>query len=251
VVEVRVAHAIKERLRKLKRRQTFWPVLLIILSQLKNISDAISHWQNIQWVLAHVKKFAMQGNVQIVMFIAGLLWLAVIALWPNKEIRRGKIPHLSYVEQSGGLYDLQKDVIGFFLMVKNDEQRYESIARSLRAKIRLQHHFGEAMNVSGVWMTANNQPRQYTDVMSLGMNESACLLLVIWNNWGESKFYAAGGPMPPALSPDRHLELGEWSLEVLLEGDNNFKDTFTGKLRIVSGPGPSLVRPNPVYAASS
>jgi hypothetical protein len=71
--------------RHLKTKQAIWPVLLIILSQLKNISDAISHWQNIQWVLEHVKKFAMHGNVQLAMFFGGLAWLAVLALWPSSK----------------------------------------------------------------------------------------------------------------------------------------------------------------------
>jgi hypothetical protein len=78
-------------IRALKTKQAIWPALLIVLSQLKNISDVISHWQNIQWIWMHAKTISMKEHVQLAMLAIGLIWLAVIALWPG---RKGQEPAL-------------------------------------------------------------------------------------------------------------------------------------------------------------
>jgi hypothetical protein len=59
-------------LRNLKTKRAIWPILVVIVSQLKNISDLISHWQNLQWVVDHVKKLAVHEGAQLTMLLIGL-----------------------------------------------------------------------------------------------------------------------------------------------------------------------------------
>lgn len=184
--------------------------------------------------LAGLFTFLLSSAGRWLVLLVSIVWIAVAALRRDP----GKKPHLSYTDRSGGLYDLSENLIGFYLIVKNDETRYQSTAHHVKATIRYKHHLGDELMVNGVWMTGNNRPRVYADQASLGMNESQCLLVVIWPNY-EARFYAPGTPIPPQL--DLHLEYGRWEIEIRLKGDN-IKDKYKGILTLVANQGPTLSR---------
>jgi hypothetical protein len=170
---------------------------------------------------------------QWAILLLGLGWIAVTAVRQGES----KKPHFSFTDQSGGLYDLTDNLIGYYLIVKNDETRYQSTAHHVKATVRYKHHLGDKLEVNGVWITRNNTPRVYADQASLGMNESQCLLLTIWPNW-EAKFYAPGTPIPPQVVATRSLEFGKWTVEVKLRGDN-IKARYRGILTLVANQHPT------------
>jgi hypothetical protein len=186
--------------------------------------------------LAGLFAFLLSSAGRWLVLLVSIVWIAMAALGKDS----GKKPHFSYTDQSGGLYDLSDNLVGSYLIVKNDETRYQSTAHHVKATIRYKHHLGDELTVNGVWMTRNNTPRAYADQASLGMNEWQCLLLVIWPNW-ETKFYAPGTPIPPQLDPTRCLEFGRWTVEIKLKGDN-IKNTYKGVLTLVANQGPTLTR---------
>lgn len=151
-----------------------------------------------------------------------------------------KKPHLGYImRESMGLYDLQSNIIGYPIGVKNDELKYQSIAHNLQARISYRHSLGETFTVEGVWVT-NDNPHSFSQKVSLKMDAMAWLLLAIWDN-SRPDFYAPSLPLPPQLIPEHRLEYGEWSIEVNITGDG-IEDRFEGIMIITEARGPILTR---------
>lgn len=149
-----------------------WLALAVFLfNEIPKWHDRIQFWseaiEKSAPYLADLITFLLSSAGRWLVLLLGLTWIGIAALL--KDL--GKKPHLNYTDQSGGLYDLSADRIGFYLIVRNDETRYQSTAHHVRATIRYKHHLGDELMVSGVWMTWNNAPRAYADQVSLGMND--------------------------------------------------------------------------------
>lgn len=127
-------------------------------------------------------------------------------------------PHLSFRQQSGTLHGMPENQLGFYLLFTNDETRYESIARNVRASLTFRHYHGDESAVDGVWLSYPGGQPAFSDQVSLGMNDSAYLPIVIWPSSERSQYHAAGTPFPPQLKEDHRLKLGQWSVEILLKG---------------------------------
>jgi hypothetical protein len=215
-------------------------VLVVLFNEIPSWHEKIQFWSEtiVKYApqLAGLLTFLLSSAGRLSILVVSITWISVSAFRKDQ----GKKPHFSYTDQSGGLYDLSENLIGFYLIVKNDETRYQSTAHHVKATVRYKHHLGDELEVKGVWMTLNNTPRAYADQASLGMNEWQCLLVVIWPNY-EATFYAPGAPIPPQLDPNRRLEYGRWKIKVKLKGDN-IKDTYKGILTLVANQGPSLTR---------
>ena len=215
-------------------------LLFVLLQEIPAADHAIRFWANaiVEYApyLGGICRFLLSAPGQWTIICLSLTWIAIVA-W--RKDRRS--PHFSYQEQSGGLYDLLPNRIGFYLVIKNDETRYQTTAHHINATIRYKHSLGNEMVINGVWMNAHNAPRRFMENASMGMNEAHCLLILIWDSDSPPAFYAPEQPIPPQLNPARYLEFGEWKIEMKLRGDN-FKDTYNGVLTLVPNRAPTLRR---------
>jgi hypothetical protein len=171
-----------------------------------------------------------RSGVETILFFGTILVLIILAFIETRPVVTK--PRMTILPgwRSGGLYDLQANLIGWELPISNTEKRFHTIANNVRAKITFRHALGNRLIADpAVWLVYG-QPRSFADRVSIGMGDTARLLVCVARNDAFGHFIAMS-PWPLQLDANHRLEFGQWQIEIELSGDN-VADSYEGLLTL-------------------
>jgi len=217
-----------------KLKQKWWLWMSIILAGLleerifKTINDYAD--RHIGWI-GPTWSFLMRSRsgIGITIFGGTILVLVILAYIDTRPVTKPRLTVLSDW-RSGGLYDLQDGLIGWELPISNTETRFHTTANNVQAKITFRHTSGNTfISNPAVWLFYAPK-RGFADRVSIGMGETARLLVCVARNDSLERF-AATPPWPFELDAKHLLEFGQWNVQIELSGDN-VKSTYEGTLTL-------------------
>ena len=107
--------------------------------------------------------------------------------------------------------------------MENDESRFQTIAHNVRAAVIFRHPLGDKVKISpALWVLSETSGvgRKLTDCVSIGMRERRSLLILFWHNSRTPISFLSTAKTPLVYEDASRLSLGEWKLDIVLEGDN-------------------------------
>jgi HAMP domain-containing protein len=199
----------------------------------------LSHlaWEGFKWILSasalgiflalvRVVSSWVKGHPNVTQIVATLVGLlVVVTLFICREKARRVRPRLKLTDpRSQGMYDIEPNAIGFTVSVMNDEYRLQTIAHHVRASLIFRHpSLSDKVKISpALWVLdgAIGGGRRLTDSVSIGMGESRSLFILFWHNSKQPISFLTTANTPLSYHDASHLALGEWKLDIVLEGDN-------------------------------
>jgi hypothetical protein len=166
----------------------------------------------------------LYGHPSTILAAAAILGTVVVTtLYVAHENARRLVPILTLGEaRSQGLYDIEPNAIGFTVQVLNDERRFDTVAHNVRASLIFRHSLGDVVKISpALWVLSEpGGNRKLTDCVSIGMGEERPLLILFWHSSNIPTFFLTTSRIPIRYSDASRLVLGEWKVDIALQGDN-------------------------------
>jgi hypothetical protein len=230
----RLSALLRDSIRKFRQKWWLWMSYFVVETFRERIFSFINRYldRHSGWIASSLSLLMHSWTgIWITIFGGTILVLVILSFIDTRPVATKPVLTIPFGNwRSGGLYDLQENLIGWELAISNTETRFHTIANNVQAKITFRHTLGNTFTVNPAAWLLYDPKRALADRVSIGMGEVVRLLVCVAVN-NAVGHYAASPPWPFQIDAKHRLEYGEWNVQIELLGDN-VKSTYEGTLTL-------------------